>query len=264
MATVNALSTANAPDEGTIVAPGQVETAVAGTLTAMVTESEVPDEPGLVLPYSGTGPSPEASPSETSTWTTVPPAAPSNTPIPTNTPNPGVTSTSTSFVPNTPTQTQAPTLLVSSTATWTTTPTIFVSSTPTHTNTTEPTTIPAASDPCDVITLGGFSPKDKIVVVEVTKSSGSDIFITYIEIYWPDGPDGNGELKKVKVGKDTIMDDEDDDSPSEVTCPAGTKKCKIRNGPSEDLNFEFSKNAAPAPYSLEVTFDNSCTIIINN
>ena len=175
-----------------------------------------------------------------------------------------MTSTSTSFVPNTPTKTQAPTLLVSSTATWTTTPTIFVSYTPTHTSTTEPTTIPAASDPCDGITLGGFSPKDKNVVVEVTNSSGSDIFITYIEIYWPDGSDGNGELKKVKVGKDTIMDEEDDEPPSEVTCPAGTKKCKIRNGPSEDLKFEFSKNAATAPYSLQVTFDDSCTIILNN
>jgi serine/threonine protein kinase len=259
MATVNALSTANAPDEGTIVAPGQVETAVAGTLTAMVTESEVPQEPELTLPFSGTEPSPEASPSETSTWTTVPPAAPSNTPIPTNTPNPGVTftSTSTSFVPNTPTQTQAPTLLVSSTATWTTTPNVFVSNTPTHTSTKEPTTIPAVSDPCDGITIGGFSPPDKNkVVVEVTNSSGSDIFITYL---WFDWPESNDVLKRVRLGS-PIMLEEDDEPPSEATWSEGKKKWKIRNRDSEDLEFEFSENAAPVEYSLQVTFKNSCTI----
>jgi serine/threonine protein kinase len=83
LATIEALSTANAPIEGTVMAPGEVETIVAGTLEALMTtataESEVvtPSDPDIEGTITST---PTATPTATSTPTLWPTVSPSKTP----------------------------------------------------------------------------------------------------------------------------------------------------------------------------------------
>ncbi len=83
LATIEALSTANAPIEGTVMALGEVETIVAGTLEALMTtatvESEVatPSDPDIEGTITSTG---TTTPTATSTPTLWPTVSPSKTP----------------------------------------------------------------------------------------------------------------------------------------------------------------------------------------
>lgn len=96
LATIEALSTANAPIEGTVMAPGEVETIVAGTLEALMAtstvESEVatPSDPDIEGTFT---PTPTATPTATIAPTVGPTLAPTR--IPTQRP-PQATSTFTS------------------------------------------------------------------------------------------------------------------------------------------------------------------------
>jgi len=92
LATIEALSTANAPIEGTVMAPGEVETIVAGTLEALMATATVESE--VVTPSEGTFTStPTATPTATNTLIVEPTLTPTR--IPTRRPPPA-TSTFTS------------------------------------------------------------------------------------------------------------------------------------------------------------------------
>jgi hypothetical protein len=156
-ATANIISTANAPQEGTEVAPWEIETAVAATLTAMAPDDLATPTP---LPSDNRNETPPTSthtedPLRTYTWTPVPsatsifdptqtrtptPSGPTNTPTKTpfgfKTPTPTLTmipsKTSAAKFIDTPTRTVTPTFSGSGTPTLTKTST-FAPSTPTRT-----------------------------------------------------------------------------------------------------------------------------------
>lgn len=122
IATIHALETLNAPVEGTILAPGDMETIVAGTMSALIstsesstaraeltqtaeaeTETPTPTEPGF---FPTAPPTPRPSISVPSGPTKTP--RPSNTPRPTNTQKPTNTPRNTPKPTHTPRPTKSP------------------------------------------------------------------------------------------------------------------------------------------------------------
>jgi serine/threonine protein kinase len=172
-ATIAVLSTANAPREGTAVTPGQVQTAVAATLTAMSTDSSViATEDSIATPEvtERTSASPtvtdviQLDEGATSTVTVSPTATPTEdtTPSTPGGPTPTITVTMTQTQTPTPTltgtvtptlnptdatltamapttETYTPTTLASLTFTPTPTKTLTMTKTPTKTKTMSPT-----------------------------------------------------------------------------------------------------------------------------
>ena len=288
MATVNALSTVNAPAEGTIMVPGQVETLVAATLTAMVTDSEflgdewtaTPEGGGTEIPMSST---PTEDPFRTSTWTAVPSATPnvSKTPTRTRTPaGPSATPTRTpiGFISPTPTltltatvtRTITPTLSRTPTHTLTRTPTRTLTRTPTLTLTMAPSKTPSLSppptktltvviDPCDGIEIIAKSFSGDKMEWLVVNTTAVDIFIDAIWIDWPPSHD---TLDKVKLDGGTLWDEGDDYPPSSMPpwSTADLNKRKIKKDDSRTLKFEFDSDAGSPMYDLVVTFNNGCSI----
>lgn len=272
MATVNALSTANAPAEGTAVPPGQIETAVAATLTAMVTddastglgETATPDSAGEDLPFSSTS---TEDPAMTSTWTAVPSATTNVSKTPTRT----RTLTGPSATP-----TQTPIIFISPTPTRTPTITTFVVNTPTRTSTTTRTTAPTATpsppptptktlapppDPCDGISLGGLTISGDKVSVMVFNDSHSKITITDLWVNWPDEHE---KLKEVKLGKRRIWNQGDEDPSTEMppwTSPPKDREIKEQHDKKLEFRFEEDgEGAAINSYGIVITFDSICTI----
>ncbi len=274
MATVNALSTVNAPAEGTIVAPGQVETLVAATLTAMVTDSgwtgdgatptPIPSDDGGGFPFSSTS---TEDPAMTSTWTAVPSATTNVSKTPTRTrtlagPSATPTRTPIGFISPTPTRTLTPTTFVSTTPsrTKTLTQTIVPSSTPSITL--PPTKTPSPlPDPCDGISLGGLTNDDDKVLVMIINDSDTTITITELWVNWPDEYE---ELEDVKLEGKKIWDIGDDDPPTGMppwTSPPKDREIKAFS--DEVLEFIFKEDdgaTALSSYGLVITFDNGCTI----
>ena len=280
MATVNALSTINAPAEGTIMVPGQVETLVAATLTAMVTDSEdlggewtaTPGGGGTEVPMSST---PTEDPFRTSTWTAVPSATPnvSRTPTRTRTPaGPSATPTKTpiGFISPTPTLTLPATVTRTITPTLSRTPTRTLTRTPTLTQTMVPSRTPSLSpqptktlivviDPCDGIEIIPKKLTGDKIEWQVVNTTTVDIFIDAILIEWP--PSHN-KLKKVKLDAGTLWDMGDDNPPSSMP-PWSTEdsnKRKVKKGQTRNLKFEFDSDADSPVYNLVVTFNNGCSL----
>jgi hypothetical protein len=227
MGTVYALSTANAPGEGTEIAPGGVETAVAATLTAMA-----PPDSGTPTPTgAGGGPPPSSTPTQVPTRT--------------RTPNPAHTATPTSNVPpsSTPTPTHTPTKIP--TATYTPT-TPFV----------EPTD-PPTSNRCDDIVLVGYLIHDNIVGYAIENNRSTPITIEKIHFWWPEE---NERLVMITLDTDIIWDRGDLDSPTIVE--SGWKIGGDRRiGPSarEALLFIFRLGEVEEEgYTLKVGFNNGC------
>ncbi len=226
MATVDALSTANAPAQGTVLAPGEVETYVAATLTAMATEpistrdalAQTPGIEGSDIPTSET---PTEDPLKT--WTCTPmvsatyatlAATRTRTPTspPTSTPSrtvegapsatPSKTKTATPYVSPTRTPSKTVTIYISSTSTQTLTPTRTL--TPTQTLTPTRTLVPTSTlsptpspkpptptpDPCEGIAILPDSFSGDKMEWEVINSTSTDIFIDMIWIDWPPSHEG--------------------------------------------------------------------------
>ena len=290
MATVNALSTINAPAEGTSMAPGQVETLVAATLTAMVADSEwvgdgatptpIPSDTGTGFTFTSTS---TEDPSMTSTWTAVPSATPnvSRTPTRTWTPaGPSATPTKTpiGFISPTPTLTLTATVTRTITPTLSRTPTHTLTRTPTHTLTRTPTltltmvpsktpslspppskTLTAVIDPCDGINLDSLVISDDRFSLMIHNMKPEPIIITSMWVNWPDGEDGHEKLDKVKLGKDEIWNLGDKDPPTEMppwSSPAD--KRDIDSGKDKKLEFCFQEEAednSVSDYNLVITFE---------
>jgi serine/threonine-protein kinase len=292
-ATVDALSTANAPEQGTVMAPGEVETYVAATLTAMATEpimtegafthtpgiegSEVPTEDPLKTwtwtpPASATIAAPAAT--RTRTPTSLPTSTPSKTvmgassatPSKTKTATPyvsptrTVSKTATTYISPTPTRTKTPTRTLTPTRTWTPSKTLVPTSTLSPTPSPKPPT--PTVDPCEGIYIvpkaGQGFPRDKYEWL-VFNSTPSDIFIDAIWINWPSS---HGELNKVKNGGDTIWEGEDESPPSSMPpwSTGDANKFKVKSDDDRILKFEFDSSASSPTYTLNVTFNNGCTL----
>lgn len=141
MQTIEALSTANAPQPGTVLAPGRIETAVAGTLAVLLSTPDNQADNGMALltiisgdnltsspaarisvsPTSfseGNTPNPTFVPQATPGFSTAPGS--SNTPGPGITPSPSETPSATASLTITPSPT--PSKIPTMTATFTSTP----------------------------------------------------------------------------------------------------------------------------------------------
>jgi hypothetical protein len=145
-ATAIVVSTANAPQEGTVVSPWEIKTAVAATLTAMVPDDQATPTPLSSDHWDETPPTSTHTedPLRTYTWTPVPSATSIFDPTQTRTPTPsGPTNTPTKtpfgFKTPTPTLTMIPSKTSAAkfidTPTRTVTPTFSGSGTPTLTKT---------------------------------------------------------------------------------------------------------------------------------
>ncbi len=232
MATVYALSTAIAPGEGTVLAPGAVETAVAATLTAMA-------------------PDPSSTPTEDSatTFTSTPQvtASPTCTPTPTRTRMPTRTPT--------PTWTPPPSVMDTPTSTPTEKPTATPTQEPTATPTQEPTATPNA-DPCANLSVIGYIVEEEIVAWAVLNESSTAVTITKIYIDWPSS---NWRLRYIILDEDVIWDRGDEYPPTYIEHgwkTGGSRK--IGASESKALLFVFGADASSSGYYLKVGFDNGC------
>jgi serine/threonine protein kinase len=267
-ATVDALSTANAPKVGTDVSPGHVKTLVAATLTAMAEGSQADDETATatnVVVGSGTSSSgiPTNDQALTATWT--------SSPMPTTGVGPTSTKTNTQPAPAspTPTPTRTPTLppFVSSTPTGTPTKTLMPTQAPsaTRTRTATPesvvvlTSSPSPTiDICEGITLSDFYTAESSARWNLTNSSVSSITIASIWFKWPYS---NEELIRIKYADQTIWSGESGPPSATITnWSGGAEKRGLSQGSSKPLQFKFEEDVASSGYDLELTFDNGCTI----
>jgi serine/threonine protein kinase len=267
VATVNALSTANAPKVGTEVAPGYVKTLVAATLTAMASDTQVNEDTVSATDIVMRS---ETTPSGTPTNDQVMAATWTNSP--TSTTGVGVTSTKTNTPPvpasliPTSTRTSTPLPFVSSTSTGTPTKTVTstqaTSATLTHTFTPESvimsTSTPSPTvDNCAGITLAGFSTSDEKVKWQLSNSTSSTIIIKVVWIRWPYT---NKKLREIKLAGNEIWGGKE--SPPEVTISTwkvDAENLRLFKMTSSPLEFKFEEDAAFNGYELTVTFDNGCT-----
>ena len=155
LATIHALSTQNAPGEGTVMAPGAVETAVNGTVVAMgipegglATLTEQAGAASIAAPTLGATPSPFATTYSFRTRTPVPTSSGGGQP----TLLPGESSPTPSHTPM-PSRTPTPTGPIPTTAVWSPTPTTppptltYTLAPPTNSPATPPTSPPVPGDP---------------------------------------------------------------------------------------------------------------------
>ena len=71
----------------------------------------------------------------------------------------------------------------------------------------------------------------------------------------------NGNLKEIKLKNKKIYDIEIGPSPVTITTwKEGTGIRKIGSGDTQTILFIFDVFAAASGYSIEITFDNGCTI----
>ncbi len=258
-ATIYFLSTVVAPEEGTVLPPGAVDTAVAATLTEMaiasygeggavsetVTRSPTPTVEGISLT-----PSIEATGFPGSTNGQTPPYPSPSTPTrtPSSSPLPGETNTRTS----TPTRTST------FTATYTLTP----SSTPTYTATPVPSPSPSRSpthtpDPCGSSRVYNFSRSGQEVRWSLYNGGPGVTEIFKIYLNWPSD---NGELTMIVFGGVTIWDKKR--SPPALIAGGWESGADltIGSGIVKTLKFIFVQEAELSPYDLDVTFENECVV----
>lgn len=258
MATIHALSTAVAPMEGTLLAPGAVDTAIAATLTEMAFESAGEASVGSgtrtlsptpIIEGTSLTPSTEATGNPGSTDGKTPPYPPPSTPTgtPSSYPSPAQTHTRTS----TPTGTSTLTLTTPA-KTYTPSPT----STPTYTATLVPTAT-HTQDLCGDSNANNFSVNDQEVSWSLYNGGPGDVEIFKIFLDWPLE---NSYLTIIELGRAPIWDKKR--SPPTLIAGgwiSGADRT-IGSGRTKTLMFVFDNAAEPSPYDLKVTFDNGCEV----
>jgi serine/threonine protein kinase len=257
-ATVHFLSTSLAPEEGTVMAPGAVETAVAATLTEMaivsgggvdlVSETQTPSSTPTYEETSLT-PATEATGNPESTSGNTPPYPPPSTATRTPGTYPSPTQTSTRTSTPTGTSTLTPT---SPTGTYTPSPT----STPTYTATMVPTAT-HTQDPCGDSNASNFSVSGQEVSWSLYNGGTGVVEIFKIYLNWPSE---NSELTIIELGGVPIWDKKRSPPTLIVGGWISGADRTIGSGNSKNLKFVFDQVAQPSPYSLKVTFDNWCVV----
>lgn len=264
-ATVDAIYTANAPGEGTLVSVEDIHSFVAASLTAMVTES------GTEIPLGDEVDSspvfPESEPSSTPTGTLGPTVHPLATPIPgpsrtpaspplsTATINPQTPSPTPTF---SPTESKTPTFIATEPV-LTNTPTVTpsVTQTPAPTNTPGPsptnTVPPPTEDVCVKLSLSNFQTQGTKILWSVNNQSGSSVGINSVNITWPAY---NQRIKSIKIGSQTVWDEGSDSSPT-GTGGGGTS---VGAGSSKTITFTFKKSVTSSGYILKVSTTPGCQI----
>jgi serine/threonine protein kinase len=199
VAMAESLSTENAEEMGTEAIPGEINTAVAGTMTSLAPllenqfENQTPIEDLLTqtaaaLDIEVTSPTSEATAGGLGTSTDTSPS--DTSPPPTRTQSPGEPT----WTPKPPaTNTRTPT----ATRTWTPSPT--KTTTPSATSTVTP--VPPTLDLCEQIQYSGFDTNGQELDWSISNNTGEIIIIDAIYLNWPGG---NDVLKKIELDGPTL------------------------------------------------------------
>ncbi|HEX9675337.1 MAG TPA: protein kinase [Anaerolineales bacterium] len=216
----------------------------AGTIESSLTPTVGLSADGLLQAASPTGvrlaqtSGPDSTPGGTSTNPPVPPSAtlsPASSIVPTDT-SAGPTATATRTPTPSPSPTQSPV------------PTPFPTSPPTP----MPTAVPT-QNPCTLLDLGGFEVSGSTASWNLSNDGSSTVVIEGISLDWPAG---NGELDRVRFGNSTIWIGSDDTPPSDIG--SGLIGNRSLGGGSKALKFEFTQDAEPGGYDLELELDPGC------
>jgi serine/threonine-protein kinase len=267
--TVDAIYTANAPGEGTLVSAEDIHSFVAASLTAMVTESgtDIPqvDEngPSTLIPESEPSSTPTGTPEPTTHPLSPPTAGPSPTAVSpsrstatVNPLTPSPTHTLTSMF--SPSHTPTPTFMATEPF-LTNTPTVTpsVTQTPAPSNTPGPTptnTIPPPTeDVCAKLSLSNFRTQGTKILWSVDNQSGSLVGINSVNISWPLS---NQTIKSIKIGSKIVWDAGSESSPT-GTGGGGTS---VGARSSKTITFTFKKSAASSGYTLKVSTTPGCQL----
>ena len=145
------------------------------------------------------------------------------------------------------------------TVTLTATPTETATATFLPTNTSKPvaTKPPPTKTPnpssCSDIKFSGSGPGP----YTITNNYGSDIYITWVSLTWPDGE--NGAWTKTYLSGRLIHSKGVAPSPASAELFADIFRRTIPNGTSSQLVLEFENPPAPSGYSISVGFDVGCS-----
>jgi serine/threonine protein kinase len=249
MSTIDALYTANVASFGAGVSQDEIESSVAGTLRALMTQeafagaivSLLPDSggttvgPGGLPPYGGS-----LTPTDATDYGLT------GTVTPTVKPTSDSSPTRTLTLTKTPTRTATLLPVPTSTRTQAPSPTLKPTNTPTISS-------PPTEDPCDEIDLSDFDVYAKSVVWSLNNGESSTITIHTIEIAWPIG---NQKLEEVKIGGETIWEGESATTP--ITLGGGGQS--LSSGASKEIVFIFKKAAESSGYTLHVTMESGCIV----
>jgi hypothetical protein len=93
-------------------------------------------------------------------------------------------------------------------------------------------------------------------MLDVSNLNVVSVNITRIYLDWPPA---NDELKKVRLGFNTIWDNGDSNPPTVITSGWDGPRA-IPALTTRTLTFEFDDPAQDTGYSLSVEFDNSCSV----
>jgi len=187
-------------------------------------------------------------------------SGPDSTPGGTNT-NPPVPPSATQSPASSivPTDTSAgPTATATATRTPTPSPTATQSPGPTPVPTNPPTPIPTAvptQDPCTLLDLGGFEVSGGTASWDLSNDGSSTVVMTGIVLDWPAG---NVELDRIRFDSSTIWNGSDDSPPSEIN--SGLIGNRSLGGGSKQLKFEFTQDAEPGGYDLQLQLDPGCQL----
>jgi serine/threonine-protein kinase len=280
-ATVAAIYTDLAQQDGTPKGPEDLQRAVEGTIEALNLNAELLASLGTPIPVTGgdsfadSGIPNEIDPDVMEYLEATNPGenkvtsspSPNNLPSLTNTPKPTMKILGTQTPPGGQTPSPTPELTISTTpipsvessptGTPTSSKTPSPSKTPTASDTPSPTASPSATplppteDVCANITLSGFNVRAINVRYTLENDSSTSITISSIKLNWPTQ---NQSLKRVDVGGDTVWNLGDDEPPTSV---ADVGK-SVESTSSTQIEFAFKRAAAATGYSLTVTLSNGC------
>jgi hypothetical protein len=127
--------------------------------------------------------------------------------------------------------------------------------------------IPVICEPVGVcsVTAGVATVKDRTFKWPLTNNGSTAAVLTEVSLVWPQG---NGQLRKVKLDADVVWDGRINWTAEGVTLTSADfttdlKKKRIDPGKKRVFTLEFEKDAITdlAAYTLSVTFDNRCTIV---
>ncbi|MGH2620670.1 MAG: hypothetical protein ACRDHG_08890, partial [Anaerolineales bacterium] len=281
---------ADAGDDGVLLDASGTPIMILGTVTPIYTSTLGPSPtatktatPGPSPTASRTptpGPSPTASNTPTITYTPSPGPSPTPTitptPTDTDTPEPSPTATRTPTSTYTPSPGPSPTASKTPTPTPTRTPTKTPTRTPTPTKTPTPIFMPTFTPPPSPTNTGGsavpptltpdpcmnlgmfpnFPFDGKEMSFQVWNNNPMVLKIMWIQISWPEPPNGNLDMVKFDGFGIYGSDDPPDawiDTASQPTYLPGFS-------PPHTLAFFFQNDIAPAGYVIELGFNNGCTI----
>lgn len=80
---------------------------------------------------------------------------------------------------------------------------------------------------------------------DISDETGADLFLTGMTVVWPDGPNGQGQLSKVKLGAAEIARDVRDAVsstvlPAEKAFEPDQNRRKLKKGETKTLEIEFT------------------------